>query len=638
MVAYYDQNHGVGRLSASLEGVALDDWQLDQDLGASSVNEKTFATRTIATQIQVNAGDELRLEGLRDGGERARIDYVEFVPVSAPVVSVSETINDDFIQAGEGNDTVYGGEGNDTIYGNAQGDVSSSWLRGAQTYNGHTYLLSNVGSWEEAQAEAQSLGGHLVTINDAVEEDWLHTTFGTAGELWIGLTDKAVEGQFEWVSGEAVTYTNWTPNEPNNHGAGEDYGIFNRAVSQQWDDRGQPGQVYRGVIEINTTDNDTLFGDGGNDTLYGNGGDDELYGDEQSGNSNSSNSGTLSNGLAGHWALDETTGTRAQNSAGGNEGILGSFSDSGWTSGTVGGALNFSGTTGDAVVVADYDELDITQDLTLATWVKADAFENWDGLITKGTSQIPYGLSLASDGSLLLQTNYGYSDGGQVYSSDASLTTGEWQHVAVTYDGSNVRFFIDGQLDSSHSADITFETNNQALVLGVDNTADAYLDGALDDARVYNRALSAEEIGQLAAGETGSAGAAPTGSAGNDFLYGGVGSDTLEGGAGNDWLAGSDAIAAGYFEKDLLGGGLGSDTFVVGSSSQAYYLGNGDKDYALITDFNAAEDTVQLYGSADSYQMQQQDGNLHLSYGNELIAIFENTTTLDLNSISVNYV
>ncbi|MEM6449504.1 MAG: NF038122 family metalloprotease [Cyanobacteria bacterium P01_D01_bin.105] len=635
VVAYYDENDGLGRISASLEGVELDDWQLDQNLGSASVNDKTFVTRTIATQIQVNAGDELRLEGLRDAGERARIDYVEFVPVSAPVLPVNETINDDFIQAGEGNDTVYGGEGNDIIYGNEQGDTSSSLLRGAQAYNGNTYLLSNVGSWEEAQAEARSLGGNLVTINDAVEEAWLHDSFGTAGELWIGLTDQAVEGQFEWVNGEAVTYTNWSPNEPNDHGLGEDYAIFNRSGSQQWDDRGQPGQIYQGVIEINTTDNDTLFGGGGNDTLYGNGGDDVLYGDDQLSSSGSTLPSSLSDGLVGHWALDETTGTRAQNAAGGNEGILGSFSDSGWTSGAVGGALNFSGTAGDTVVVADYDELDITQDLTLTTWVKADSFENWDGLITKGTSQIPYGLSVMASGKLLLQTNYGYGHGGQVYSSDASLTLGEWQHVAVTYDGSSVRFYIDGQLDSSHTANITFETNNQALFLGVDATANAYLDGALDDARVYDRALRAEEIGQLATGEVGSAGAAPTGAEGNDFLYGGIGSDTLEGGGGNDVLEGSDAIAAGYLEQDLLSGGLGSDTFILGNTDQAYYLGGGTQDYALITDFDASEDIVQLHGSASDYSKQQQGSDTYLFYqggSSEVVAIFENTNSAELNA------
>ncbi|MFK8185041.1 MAG: NF038122 family metalloprotease [Phormidesmis sp.] len=641
VVAYYDENDGLANLSASLSGVELDSWQLDQNLGSSYIdsNNNNRVTRTIATQVQINAGDEFRLEGSREYNEFARIDYVEFVPVSSPVAPVAETTQDDFIEGGSGNDTVYGGEGNDTIYGNTIGDNSSSLLRGAQTYNGHTYLLSESGTWEEAQLQAQQLGGNLVTLNDAIEESWVRETFSMTERLWIGLSDAAVEGEWQWVSGEAVTYTNWAPGEPNNVQGGQDFGTIN--YNNQWDDTQINGYVsnegwqegIRGIIEITTIDNDILVGGSGEDRLYGNSGDDALYGDTVE--SGSAVSSLLSNGLVGYWTFDETTGTRAQNAAGGNEGILGSFSDSGWTSGSVGGALNFSGTTGDSVVVADYDELDITQDLTLATWIKGDAFESWDGLITKGTSQIPYGLSVLGDGRLILQTNYGYS-GSQDYFSNASLTLGEWQHVAVTYDGNDVRFYIDGQLDSSHTANITFETNNQALVLGSDPTIDAYLDGALDDTRIYDRALSAGEIGQLATGETGSAEVTPTGDDGNDFLYGGIGSDTLEGGGGNDVLEGSDVIAAGYFEKDILAGGSGSDTFVLSSLNQSYYLGGNNNDYALITDFNAAEDIVQLYGSAGDYRQQQQGNDTYLSYrgdtADDLVVVFKNLNSVNLNN------
>ncbi|MFM6578530.1 MAG: lectin-like protein [Dolichospermum sp.] len=40
------------------------------------------------------------------------------------------------------------------------------------------YLLTNFGTWEQAQAEAQSLGGNLVTINSQEEQDFLVSTFG----------------------------------------------------------------------------------------------------------------------------------------------------------------------------------------------------------------------------------------------------------------------------------------------------------------------------------------------------------------------------------------------------------------------------------------------------------------------------
>jgi GH24 family phage-related lysozyme (muramidase) len=65
-------------------------------------------------------------------------------------------------------------------------------------------------TWTQAQAQAVSFGGNLVTVNDAAENQFLVNTFGNLNR-WIGLTDEVVEGQFKWVNGEAVTYTNWIP-------------------------------------------------------------------------------------------------------------------------------------------------------------------------------------------------------------------------------------------------------------------------------------------------------------------------------------------------------------------------------------------------------------------------------------------
>ena len=75
--------------------------------------------------------------------------------------------------------------------------------------NGHTYYLLSPNDWTASQAEARGLGGHLVTINDAAENQWVRNTFfpltGVAeARLWIGLNDAANEGQFVWASGEPV--------------------------------------------------------------------------------------------------------------------------------------------------------------------------------------------------------------------------------------------------------------------------------------------------------------------------------------------------------------------------------------------------------------------------------------------------
>lgn len=120
---------------------------------------------------------------------------------------------------------------------------------GTKTYNGNTYkFTSSSQTWEEAEAEAIQAGGHLVTINDRAEETWLRENFSKTEGLWIGINDAQQEGRFEWASGEAVTYTNWAPGEPNNAGNFQDYGWLNY-LGGQWDDNFN-SSTLRGIIEI----------------------------------------------------------------------------------------------------------------------------------------------------------------------------------------------------------------------------------------------------------------------------------------------------------------------------------------------------------------------------------------------------
>jgi hypothetical protein len=82
--------------------------------------------------------------------------------------------------------------------------------------NNHTYELLSNSDWLSAESAAVSLGGHLVTINDQAENDWLYNQWGQTRSLMIGLTDAATEGTFVWTSGQAFTYSNWNLGEPNN--------------------------------------------------------------------------------------------------------------------------------------------------------------------------------------------------------------------------------------------------------------------------------------------------------------------------------------------------------------------------------------------------------------------------------------
>ena len=62
------------------------------------------------------------------------------------------------------------------------------------------YTVASGPSWTKAEANAQKVGGHLVTINDSEENSFVGNTFGA--DVWIGLTDAAKDGEWVWSSGQ----------------------------------------------------------------------------------------------------------------------------------------------------------------------------------------------------------------------------------------------------------------------------------------------------------------------------------------------------------------------------------------------------------------------------------------------------
>ncbi len=86
--------------------------------------------------------------------------------------------------------------------------------------NGHVYYLLGEGSWQDAEAFAARLGGHLATVRSEEEQAWVFDQFGAWGgrlrSLWIGLRRTSPGGSFAWVSGEPIQYTHWLPGQPDN--------------------------------------------------------------------------------------------------------------------------------------------------------------------------------------------------------------------------------------------------------------------------------------------------------------------------------------------------------------------------------------------------------------------------------------
>ena len=104
--------------------------------------------------------------------------------------------------------------------------------------NGHAYKSLHCESWDDANSQAIAEDAYLVAINDEAEQKWLSAIFGY-GPYWIGLVDFAKEGEWEWTSGEPVTYTSWALHEPMDADSGEeDYVFMKKAPIGEWFDVG----------------------------------------------------------------------------------------------------------------------------------------------------------------------------------------------------------------------------------------------------------------------------------------------------------------------------------------------------------------------------------------------------------------
>ncbi|OFI32216.1 hypothetical protein BFC17_08335 [Alteromonas lipolytica] len=92
--------------------------------------------------------------------------------------------------------------------------------------------------------------------------------------------------------------------------------------------------------------------------------------------------------------------------------------------------------------------------------------------------------------------------------SDATLSAGQWHHIAYQWSASGMRYYIDGVFQGSHATAYSWQLNEQPLVFGASGEnfaqgyadkalASQYLTGSLDDIRLYNGLLSAGEVQAL---------------------------------------------------------------------------------------------------------------------------------------------
>ncbi len=162
-------------------------------------------------------------------------------------------------------------------------------------------------------------------------------------------------------------------------------------------------------------------------------------------------------------------------------------------------AYSFDGVD-DFVAVADTASLDVTQ-VTLGAWINVKAYKDDQRIISKetGTSS-PYSvytLLLSGTGEKRLELRLGIGGARKVITSNANIPLNTWTHVAATYDGLKAVLYINGKADKTASITGAIQVNDKPVYIGASQFYGRVFSGAIDDAVIYNRALSASDIAVL---------------------------------------------------------------------------------------------------------------------------------------------
>ena len=229
-------------------------------------------------------------------------------------------------------------------------------------------------------------------------------------------------------------------------------------------------------------------------------------------------------GLVHHWKMDETSGLGAVDCVGGALGSLVNFEnddDAQWVSGRVGGGLDFGAdATNNNYVEASIDSISAgdTGGFTVAMWINPGEEINNPG---------EYQLFASPGGGVGFTIMNTTNDGGvhdrvllfwdgsiqNLHVGTTTLEPGSWYHVAITSTGVGGEkiYYIDGQLEEpllfapaqggvqgAHTGNADGWGAGAAAIGGLLGNAGRYHSTIYDDVRIYDRALSDEELDELA--------------------------------------------------------------------------------------------------------------------------------------------
>jgi hypothetical protein len=218
----------------------------------------------------------------------------------------------------------------------------------------------------------------------------------------------------------------------------------------------------------------------------------------ETGSPDASDAGDLSSGLVAFYKFDETSGTSAADSSGNNH-----------TATLAGGATFSAGLQNNAVTLSGNNEyvslpagiVSGLSSVSVTAWVKLASNTQWNRIFDFGNDTTTYMFLTPNSGTNLRFsiTTAGATSEEQINAT--SLTTGTWEHVAVTLSGGTGSLYVQGAL-VAQSTTLTLNPNSLGSTmhnwLGHSQfSVDPYLNGQLDNVRIYSRALTAADVQAL---------------------------------------------------------------------------------------------------------------------------------------------
>ena len=153
------------------------------------------------------------------------------------------------------------------------------------------------------------------------------------------------------------------------------------------------------------------------------------------------------------------------------------------------GALNLDGNSW--AEVHDNASLDITDAISVECWINSTDKDQYHHIISKNKSA-------DANYAIIAEVTTGYLGfeiiGGELKKTDYNVMDGNWNHVVVTYDETNLNFYVNGVLDETIAYTSAIPTNSVDVYIGARPEGVQLYEADIAQPRIYNRALTAEEV------------------------------------------------------------------------------------------------------------------------------------------------